>query len=53
MIGQYLIDMVDEAGYLTGELDAVAEKLGAQRSDVELYLRFADVRSAGRLARAI
>ena len=29
MIGQYLIDMVDEAGYLTGDLDAVAEKLGA------------------------
>ncbi len=38
MIGQYLIDMVDEAGYLTGDLDAVAEKLGAQRSDVELVL---------------
>ena len=30
--------MVDEAGYLTGDLDAVAEKLGAQRSDVELVL---------------
>jgi RNA polymerase sigma-54 factor len=29
MIGQYLIDMVDEAGYLAGELGAVAEKLGA------------------------
>jgi RNA polymerase sigma-54 factor len=38
MIGQYLIDMVDEAGYLTGDLDSVAEKLGAQRSDVELVL---------------
>ena len=38
MIGQYLIDMVDEAGYLTGELDAVAHKLGARRSDVELVL---------------
>ena len=38
MIGQYLIDMVDEAGYLTGDLDTVAEKLGAQRSDVELVL---------------
>ncbi|HET9718093.1 MAG TPA: RNA polymerase factor sigma-54 [Pseudolabrys sp.] len=38
MIGQYLIDMVDEAGYLTGELDAIAEKLGARRSDVELVL---------------
>ena len=38
MIGQYLIDMVDEAGYLAGDLDTVAEKLGAQRSDVELIL---------------
>jgi RNA polymerase sigma-54 factor len=38
MIGQYLIDMVDEAGYLTGDLDTVAEKLGARRSDVELVL---------------
>ena len=38
MIGQYLINMVDEAGYLTGDLDTVAEKLGARRSDVELVL---------------
>jgi RNA polymerase sigma-54 factor len=29
MIGQYLIDMVDEAGYLTGDVETVAEKLGA------------------------
>ncbi len=38
MIGQYLIDMVDEAGYLTGDLETVAEKLGARRSDVEAVL---------------
>ncbi len=38
MIAQYLIDMVDEAGYLTGDLDTVAEKLGADRGDVELVL---------------
>jgi len=38
MIGQYLIDMVDEAGYLTGDLETVAGKLGARRSDVELVL---------------
>ena len=38
MIGQYLIDMVDEAGYLTGDLDAVAEKLGAPRANVEAVL---------------
>src|SRR5882672_3991381 len=29
MIGQHLIDLVDEAGYLTGDLAAVAERLGA------------------------
>jgi len=38
MIGQYLIDMVDEAGYLTGDLEAVVNKLGARRGDVELVL---------------
>jgi RNA polymerase sigma-54 factor len=38
MIGQYLIDMVDEAGYLAGELDAVAEKLGASRARVAAVL---------------
>jgi len=38
MIGRYLIDMVDEAGYLAGELDAVAEKLGAPLADVEAVL---------------
>jgi RNA polymerase sigma-54 factor len=35
MIGRYLVDMVDETGYLTGDLDMVADKLGAKRSDVE------------------
>jgi RNA polymerase sigma-54 factor len=38
MIGQYLIDLVDEAGYLTGELATVAEKLGAPLAEVELVL---------------
>ena len=38
MIGQYLIDMVDEAGYLGGDLDAVADKLGAPRAEVEAVL---------------
>jgi RNA polymerase sigma-54 factor len=38
MIGRYLIDMVDEAGYLTGDLDAFAEKLGAPLADVEAVL---------------
>ena len=38
MIGQYLIDMVDEAGYLTGDLASVADKLGAPLKEVELVL---------------
>ncbi len=38
MIGQYLINMVDDTGYLSGELDTVAEKLGAPRTDVESVL---------------
>ena len=35
MIGQYLIDLVDEAGYLSGDLPAVAEKLGTSVAEVE------------------
>ena len=38
MIGQYLIDMVDEAGYLAGDLETVAEKLGAPMAEVEAVL---------------
>jgi RNA polymerase sigma-54 factor len=38
LIGQYLIDLVDEAGYLTGDLAHVADKLGARLADVEAML---------------
>jgi len=38
MIGQYLIDLVDEAGYLSGDLAQVAEKLGAPLVKVEAVL---------------
>ncbi len=38
MIGQYLIDLVDEAGYLGGDLAQVGEKLGAPLSEVEAVL---------------
>jgi RNA polymerase sigma-54 factor len=38
MIGHYLIDMVDEAGYLVGDLESVAEKLGVSVRDVESVL---------------
>jgi RNA polymerase sigma-54 factor len=38
MIGLYLIDLVDEAGYLGGELATVAEKLGTNVNEVEAVL---------------
>src|SRR5262245_38499519 len=38
MIGQYLIDLVDEAGYLSGDLAMVCEKLGAPLAEVEAVL---------------
>jgi RNA polymerase sigma-54 factor len=38
MIGQYLIDLVDEAGYVGGDLDSVAEKLGTGVKEVEVVL---------------
>lgn len=38
LIAQYLIDMVDDAGYLTGDLNSVAEKLGAPIEEVEQVL---------------
>ncbi len=38
MIGQYLIDLVDEAGYLPADLGDVGDKLGASAEDVVLVL---------------
>ncbi|EKS33831.1 RNA polymerase factor sigma-54 [Afipia clevelandensis] len=38
MIGQYLIDLVDEAGYLPADLGDAHEKLGTSREDVEAVL---------------
>ena len=35
MIGQYLIDLVDEAGYLVGDVAMVAERLGAPLAQIE------------------
>ena len=35
MIGQYLIDLVDESGYLIGDLSAVGDKLGAPLTEIE------------------
>jgi RNA polymerase sigma-54 factor len=38
MIGQYLIDLVDEAGYLPPDLGQAAERLGASPKEVEAVL---------------
>src|SRR5437868_2843925 len=38
MIGQYLIDLVDEAGYVPGDLGQAAERLGTSLADVEAVL---------------
>jgi RNA polymerase sigma-54 factor len=38
MIGQYLIDLVDDAGYLPPDLGQAAERLGASQGDVEAVL---------------
>ncbi len=38
IIGQHLIDLVDESGYITGDLAAVAGKLGAPLAEVEAVL---------------
>ena len=38
MIGQYLIDLVDDSGYLSGDLAAAAEKLGTSVAEVEAVL---------------
>lgn len=35
LIGEHLVDMVDEAGYLRGDLESVAERLGAPVEWVE------------------
>jgi RNA polymerase sigma-54 factor len=38
LVGGYLIDLVDDAGYLTGDFADVAEKLGAPLAEVEAVL---------------
>ena len=38
MIGQYLIDLVDEAGYIPSDLEALAQRLGAPLELVESVL---------------
>ena len=38
-IGTFLIDMIDESGYLRGNLDNVAERLGADPADISRVLK--------------
>lgn len=38
-IGAYLIDLIDEAGYLRESVETVADRLGADRQDVERTLK--------------
>lgn len=38
MIGQYLIDLVDDAGYVPVDLGQAAERLGASQTDVDAVL---------------
>jgi RNA polymerase sigma-54 factor len=38
-IGSYLIDLIDEAGYLRETVEAVSERLGAEAGDVERTLK--------------
>ncbi len=38
MIGQHLIDSVDEAGYVRGDIEGFSEKLGAPVSEIESVL---------------
>lgn len=54
LVGQHLIDAVDDAGYLTVELAAIAEKLGAPPSMVERVLtRLQQCEPAGVFARTL
>jgi RNA polymerase sigma-54 factor len=38
MVGQYLIDLVDEAGYVPADLGQASERLGASQQDIEAVL---------------
>ncbi len=39
MIGQFLIDLVDDAGYLPADLTDVADKLGASQDEIEAVVQ--------------
>jgi RNA polymerase sigma-54 factor len=54
LIGQFLIDLVDDAGYLSDEVDAIADRLGAPRARVDHVLsRLQTFEPAGVFARSL
>src|SRR5690606_32272957 len=54
LIGQFLIDSVDEAGYLTADLPTIAEKLGTTIEHIESVLsRLQTFDPPGVLARSL
>ena len=54
IIGMHLIDLVDEAGYLAGDLGEVATRLGCARAEVEAVLaRLQHFDPPGVLARSV
>lgn len=54
LIGQYLIDLVDEAGYITPHLESVAAKLGAPMEMVDAVLaKLQTLDPAGVMARSL
>ena len=54
MIAHYLIDLVDEAGYIREDLQSVAEKLDCEVEDVEAVLvRLQEFEPAGVFARSL
>ena len=54
MIGHYLIDLLDDAGYLSGDLPAAAESLGCSMAQIEATLaRLQTFEPAGIFARTL
>lgn len=54
LIGQYLVDLINDAGYLQAELDTVAERLGATLEAVEAVLtKLQSIDPAGVFARSL
>jgi RNA polymerase sigma-54 factor len=53
-IGQFLIDLVDDAGYLTGDLQALADRLGTTTAEIErVVIRLQTLDPAGVFARSL